>query len=231
MRSKYSPVADPVLSKFSGQATSRKFLYFAGCHFFGSWNSALRACNLEPVSRAYNRFWSKTLIIQCIKRLRQDGHPLTVFSTWRDRSHKTSRSLREVTGRATTGSALHDAARRFFGSWDNALLNAGVSLELVKERPFWTKKKIVRSIKILHKEGIALNTVRIGKDSSRLTANAIQRELGKKRVGRSLYGAAYRIFGSWDRALYEAGINPSLLRKRPFGWDVRQLARISKRST
>jgi hypothetical protein len=226
MRFKYAPVPDPILSNFADQPTSRKFLYFASCHFFGSWNSALVACNLEPVAPAFNRFWTKDLIIKCIKHLRQDGHPLTVFSIWRDRSRRTRKKLFEVTGKATTGSALHDASRRYFGSWDNALLNSGISLECVKERPFWTKNKIVRSIKILHKEGIALNTVKIGKDSSRETASMIQKELGKKRVGRSLYGAAYRIFGSWDRALYEAGVNPSLHRRKTFGWDVRQLARI-----
>lgn len=226
MRINRTPIPDPTLSKFAGQAVSRKFLHFAGCHFFGSWNSALKACQLEPIVSTYNKFWNKTLISDCIRRLKRDGHPLTVFSIWRDRSRKTSRLLLEVTGKATTGSALHDAARRYFGSWDQALAESGVSPESIKERPFWTKKKIVRSIKVLNAKGIALNTSRIGTDSSHLTARVIHQELGKKRIGRSLYGAAYRIFGSWDRALYEAGISPDLHRKRAFGWDVRQLVRI-----
>ncbi|MEQ1876575.1 MAG: hypothetical protein ABL958_08010, partial [Bdellovibrionia bacterium] len=64
------------------------------------------------------------------------------------------------------------------------------------------------------------------RDNSRILASVIQKEIGKKRSVRSLYGGAYRIFGSWDRALLEAKINPELHRKCKFGWNVRQVRRI-----
>lgn len=221
-----APKADPILTAFNGKPTSRKFIHYAGSHFFGSWNGALKASGLYPIISSYNKFWSKTLILKCIKALYENGHPLTVKTIWRDRSRKTSRILKEVSGKATTGSALHDAARRYLGSWDAALKKAGVNPDAVKEKPFWTKKKIVNSLKHLHQKGIPLNSESIGRDKSRSTASLIKEELGKKRLGRSLYGGAYRIFGSWDRALIEAGINPDAQRKRKFFWNTRQLSRL-----
>lgn len=226
MRVSRRPTPDPVLSEFAGSPASRKFLYYAGCRFFGSWNSALKACGIPPIKTSYNKFWSKTLIAESIRRLHRDGHPLTVISIWRDRTRKTSRSLNEVTGRKTTGSSLHDAARRYFGSWDNALKHAGINSEDIKERPFWTKQKVVKSIQALHRRGVRLNTGRIGSDSSRSTSLIIRQAIGKKRFGRSLFGGAYRAFGSWDRALQESGIAPSSHRVNKFGWNIRQLARI-----
>ncbi len=97
-----APKADPTLSKFNNQPTSRKFLHFASCHYFGSWNTALRASGLDPVRYAPTKFWNKTKIVTCIKALNDNGHPLTVKATWRDRSRKSSRILEEACGKATT---------------------------------------------------------------------------------------------------------------------------------
>lgn len=223
MRVNRRPVPDPIITSVVGRPTSRKFLHYAGCHFFGSWNSTLRKCNIEPITTSYNKFWSKTVIVESIKRLKEEGYPLTVMSIWRDRSKKTTKILLDVSGKATTGSSLHDAARRYYGSWDNALEKSGINPDSVKEKPFWTKKKIIRSIKILHKSGIPLNSERLGSDCGRATASIIAQGAGKKRFGRSLHGGAYRLFGSWDRALHEAGIDPALHRKRNFIWNTRQI--------
>ncbi len=221
-----APYADPILSSLAGRPTSRKFLHYAATHRFGSWNTALRASGIDPIPTAYNKFWNKTLIVEAIQALRQAGHPLTVLSIWRDRTRNTRRILFRSTGKATTGSALHDAARRYFGSWDAALTKAGIKSELVKEKPFWTEKKIVRSIKLLHRDGVKLNSGTLGLDATRTTALKIQQSIGKKRVGRSLVAGAYRLFGSWDRALYAAGVSPLLHRKVPFVWNTVQMARV-----
>ena len=226
MGSARAPTNDPVLSAYIGKPTSRKLLHFAACKFFGSWNSALQASNIEPVRSAYNKFWSKTLIVAAIKGLKHEEHPLTVMSMWRDRSHKTRKILLKTTGKATTGSALHDAARRYYGSWDSALEKSGINIESVKEKPFWTEKKVIRSIKILHKNGVPLNSEYLGVDCSRANSLIIKQGIGKKRVGRSLLGGAYRVYGSWDRALFAAGLKPYQHRKRKFVWDSRQVGRV-----
>lgn len=219
------PAPDPTLSRISGKLMSRKFLYQAACCHFGSWNQALKACNLDQIKASHNKFWNKTKILRSIKALKVANHPLNVKSIWRDRSRLTTNVLIETTGKATTGSSLHDSARRYFGSWDMALKKAGVNVENVKEKPFWTKKKIVKSIRAAEKQGISLNSANIEKDCSRKTSKVLRVELGKKQLGRSLYYGAYRSFGSWDRALIAARISPSRVRKRNFVWTKKSIAR------
>ena len=226
MRVSKGPTVDPFLSALIGRPTSRKFLHHIAARTFGSWTLAMKASNLEPHSSSFNKFWSKTKITSSIRLLRQNGYPLTVKSIWRDRSKKTSRILLESTGKRTTGSALHDAARRYFGSWDNALRSTGIDPERVKEKPFWTKKKIVKSIQSLHRSGIALNSGKMGGDYSIRTKRIIQRAVGKARVGNSLLGGAYNSFGSWDRALHEAGIEPADIRLRDFAWNKRSVGKV-----
>lgn len=220
------PVVDPALSKLIGKPSSRKFFHHVACHYFGTWELAMSASGLIPTKTAPNKFWTKELVVVAIQALSKSGHALTVKTIWRDRKGSTVKVLRHSIGKATTGSALHDAARRYYGSWDSALNASGLESEFIKEKPFWTKRKIVRAIQEVHKNDIALNTQEIGSDQSSQTAKIIKSALGKKRDGKSLHGGAYRIFGSWDRALIEANINPNTVRKVPFSWNRRSVSRL-----
>ena len=195
------PTPDPILSKVIGKPSSRKFFHYAACYYFGSWVEAMKSCDLQPTRMSHNKFWNKSLIILSIKSLHSSDHPLTVKTIWRDRKRSTTNILRLVTGKATTGSGLHDAARRYFGSWDLALKSSGIEPESIKEKPFWTKAKIVKAIQAARASEVALNAQRIGKDCTTLTSKIIGKSIGKRRLGRSLYGGAYRIFGSWDRKI------------------------------
>ena len=220
------PIPDQILTTLIGRPTSRKFLYFIACHYFGSWNEALKRCGIDPINPSYNRFWNRALIIHSIQALKESNHPLMVKSIHRDRTRKTTKVLLNVTNKATTGSGLHDAARRFFGSWDNALKASGLDPQMIKEKPFWTEEKVKKAIWALHKKGISLNSSHMGINVNRRTSSAIKAELGKGRVGRSLWGGAYRIFGSWDRALTEAGVNPKKYRKQDFTWSKRTVGKV-----
>jgi hypothetical protein len=186
----------------------------------------MKSCGLEPTKTSHNKYWNRDLLINSIKELSRSGHPLTVKSIWKDRSGTTTKTIYRAIGRKTTGSGLHDAARRYFGSWDQALKACDIDSELIKEKPFWTKKKIVWAIKAVQENNIALNTDKIGRDCSRQTSKIIKQAVGKERFGRSLYGGAYRKFGSWDRALHEANVNPIQVRKTKFYWNNRSLRRL-----
>ena len=213
-----APTNCPILSKSIGRPCSRKYLYHSACHEFGSWNLALEACKIEANRPAYNKFWIPEQIIKCIKALKNADHTLMVKDICRDRKRTTTKILFEVSGRKTTGSALHDAARRNFGSWDKALTKAGINVSDVKEKPFWTKTKIISAIHALKKNGIPLSCKDMQLDQSRGTKKVIEQRIGKGRTGKSLFGAAYRSFGSWDRALSEAGISAKNVRHYPFSW-------------
>lgn len=220
------PIPDPILSSFLGRDCSRKFLYHAACSNFGSWNSALEEAGIRPTRIAKNKIWTSELIIRCVKELHCNNHPLTVKEIWRDRSRKTSQILRSIVGKKTTGSALHDAARRIIGSWDKALSQAGVNIEEVKEKPFWSKSKIISAIHAIHRAGIPLNAKSISRDQSRETKKIIKKKIGKPRSGKSLFGGAYRAFGSWDRALSESGICTKDVRQEAFFWKKSSIKRI-----
>lgn len=220
------PVADPILSKALGKPSSRKFFHYVACHHFGTWEQAMEASGLSPTRSAPNKFWTKALVITAIQALGKAGHPLTVKAIWRDRTGSTTKILKTSVGKATTGSALHDAARRYFGSWDNSLTISGFEVEVIKEKPFWTKTKIVKAIQAVHQKDIALNVQNICNDQSPSSSKIIRAALGKPRTAKSLHSSAHRIFGSWDRALIEAQINPNTVRKVPFTWHRRSVPRL-----
>lgn len=79
---------------------------------FSTWRRALRAAGLEPTRKvtphAY-RFWNKETVLAAIQQRRRDGKALTANRVRED------------------DSALASAARRYFGSWRDALTAAGIT--------------------------------------------------------------------------------------------------------
>lgn len=218
---------DPVLSKIAKKPISKKELHELACIYFGTWGRALRAASLAHGAEAHNRFWNRDLIIECIKKLHLDGHPLTVTSIWRDRSRRTTRLIQELTGRRTSGTSLHEAGRRFFCSWDRALVAAGIDLLTVKERPLWTREKILIAILLLNESGVPLNPGFLQYDRSQKTAQVLASRF-KKGTGSGLYGAGIRVFGSWRAAMEEAGLDPGKYQKFRYRWDKRSVRKIIK---
>ena len=87
---------------------------------FGGWHNALRAAGItsdirNPKSRHQ---WSRQRVIDEIQARHREG--LFLFSTW------------------PANRFLHRAAKRYFGSWKNALQAAGISPE--ETRLTWQKK-------------------------------------------------------------------------------------------
>ena len=135
--------------------------------------------------------------------------------------------MREIRARRRTRQPLnHDAVMKtasrlrahacgFFGSWDSALIAAGVDPSLTRKpvgqrrgwrnpsrgrrrgpRMNWTKTEVLRRIRARHRAGLSLNAAAVHADD-----------------GRSLYKYARRICGSWDRALAAASIDIRTARK------------------
>ena len=95
--------------------------------------------------------------------------------------------------------SLMGAARRYFGSWKNALLESGFDPnEHLKPRvptKSWDKATIVVEIKKLASEGVDLN------------AHAV------KRINSKLVAAGTSHFGSWGEAIEASGIDYETVRK------------------
>jgi len=182
------------------------------CQHFGSWNLALAAA--EPIKPFYNRLWNTQLIIKSIKQLHENKHELTVQSIWRDRSRKATKALFESYGKMTTGSALHDAARRYFGSWDRALSKHGIQVNPIRKKEFyWRKDAVARILRVLHEFEVPINATSIPRDSSNETCEIIYNYTGKVEQGSNIYKLGYKKIGHWDNVLKYAGFKISQARR------------------
>jgi len=149
-------------------------LWCAGSRYFGSWNNALKAAGLDSSAiRQTLPAWTRERILAAIQERAEDGKPLN-----RTAIHPRS---------------LVDAARRMFGSWDQALRVAGLDprhIRLARPHGEWTPELVIRDIRREHKRGQPMHRA------------AVARRNG------ALVGAASKHLGSWEKALKAAGLDP-----------------------
>src|SRR5688500_6719700 len=99
---------------------------------------------------------------------------------------------REELGRAAFASLQH----RLFGSWDRALHAAGLDADDVSIYRRWDRNTILFELKARRQDEAPLNSGAVQKDEP------------------GLHAAAVRHFGSYDRSLRAAGIDPARVRER-----------------
>lgn len=87
--------------------------------------------------------------------------------------------------------SLYQAAKRVYGSWQEALLAAGIAPERALPSEKWPPQKILNTIRHLAKRKRPVNIAKISKRYS------------------GLVPAARRVFGSWPKALTAAGVDPA----------------------
>lgn len=144
---------------------------------FGSWQAAVEAAGLDysKVKRG-QQVWSAERIIREIRRAHSQGADLLSVA-FKNQNKK-----------------LYSAAcaRRYFGSWRQALASAGLDYEAMRAEHFWSRQRIIHTIRRLHQAGEPLNWSSIQESDP------------------SLYRAARRreTFGSWRNALRAAGVGP-----------------------
>jgi hypothetical protein len=91
---------------------------------------------------------------------------------------------------------LFSAALKHMGSWPEALEGAGIDPDEVYRRNRWSKERIKQRIKKLEKKGEDLAAPAMRENHS------------------ALYSAAYKYFGSWDKARKACGITRSFRGRR-----------------
>ncbi len=106
--------------------------------------------------------------------------------------------LREASGGSLRAGVVkkedHDlfiSGTRCFGSWGAALRTVGIDPQVVSGFHVWTRQKVIREIRGLHRHGVPLNYTCM------------------QRVGHGLIHGANKFFGSWRNALRAAGYEPS----------------------
>lgn len=120
-------------------------------------------------------------------RLIKQAHRQKQDLSWRAVSHR-----QDALGHA----AIAAARPRLFGSWNAALRAAGLDPDKVSRYHHWDRQAILKTLVEHHRKRRPINS------------GHMQRAIP------GLYGAAIRIFGTYDEALRAAGIDPSTVRQR-----------------
>tara|TARA_B100000745_G_scaffold298646_1_gene247749 strand:+ start:12856 stop:13938 length:1083 start_codon:yes stop_codon:yes gene_type:complete len=137
-----------------------------------SWRKARVAAGFSQIDEPSFKKWNKKIVIRIIRKLREKGVSLNVGAM-----------------REGNLSKLYSAGCKYFGSWKAAVEAAGVPYKKVRKVRSWTKRKIIKEIRKLLKQGIRLNLKNVQK------------------IDAGLLGAAISRFGSWGAAVEAAGIS------------------------
>ena len=207
---------------------------------FGRWSTAVRSAGVDYERHMRFARWSTTRVVSRIKERRRAGESLRYrdveredcgllnaarryYSSWNDAlraagvdPEKTSavvhwsrkRIVAEIkalqkarkplntASMRTINSGLLSAARRHFGAWERALKAAGCDVSRIRKRRDWDRRSVAAEIRRLRKRGESLNV-----------ATARETHSG-------LVWAARHYYGTWDRALKAAGMDPKKIRLR-----------------
>jgi hypothetical protein len=196
-------------------------LYSQGVSLFGNWDKALRAAGFAPEQMRMWAFWDQAKLIRQIQRLRRQLSPL--YAKYVLDNHK----------------KLFSAALRQFGSWEKALIAAGIEIpkyaygsrlgilraldgtlhgQSIMDIPAPLKSSALYYFGSLQKAIVAAKRDRATSPKRRITTALSRKHRGKqslvyaeaRRDHLPLVRAAEKQFGSWGKALYAAGIDPNL---------------------
>lgn len=168
-------------------------LLYPTYRYIGSWKKAITLAGLNYAEIRKNIQWSAEMVKKRIRNLRRQRISL-IPSVVRKYDRK-----------------LLGAAKRYFGSWPEAIRAVGINPNKVLGVKKWEKEKVLKGIQLLKKMGVKINTTT---------------EIRK--IYRPLHSAAIRFFGSWRKAVTTAGIDPNkILPHRK--WDKEEIIKAIKK--
>ncbi len=145
--------------------------------YFESTEKARKAAHVKPQELERRTKWTRDNILKEIQRMKSQGEE---FSPGYLQKYK---------------GGLVDAARKKFGSFDDAVLAAGHDPDEDKKIKRWEDAQILMDIYLLHEMGISLNPGSVLEAYASLQENAVLH------------------FGSWRFAVQEAGFNYDLIKR------------------
>ncbi len=210
-----------VLGKAIGAKANPAAFAEAASKLFGSWDAALTAAGIDPSTVRRHApqgiFATKEQIIKGILALREAGLALNATSLDAGGDNKLYvEALSKALGTKAGPQNLTERAREIFGSWDAALLAAGLQPNEIHLRApdglFSTPEQIIKGIQALRKAKLDLRYTSIRNNSGNKYSQTLLQEFNVKANAETLYSSSQAVFGSWDEALRAAGIDPQEVR-------------------
>ncbi len=177
--------------------TNHRALMGAGDRNFGSWKKTVEALGFDYSKIRKTVLWSKDKIIKRIKERHRNGGYLNAIAVISDENR------------------LYCAARKYFGSWEFAIIHAGFDYSEIKKKPIahtpagfqnsWSRDIIKDEILRLYAEKEPLN------------------HSWTMKYYPSLIYAAYEYFHGWENAITYAGLDYNKIRKKRGKWTKEQV--------
>jgi len=147
-------------------------LYRNARELFGSYIEAVESLGVDyaDFGPALRR-WKKEEIKSEIKRLFKAGKPLN--AGWVGKNEN----------------ALYLAAKKEYGSWDEALGSIGIDYEEIRQRKKWSPDGVKERIREMYKAGDRLDAAYVLENDKRL------------------FYAGHRLFGGWEKTVSAAGVD------------------------
>ncbi|MEZ4749046.1 MAG: hypothetical protein R3B54_00045 [Bdellovibrionota bacterium] len=207
-----------------GKPITGSALYDAAKNHFGGWPQALEAAGFDPNKIKAYAEWDADKVVKCIQAL--DGKiPLNIDHILNETPERLSPFLKPILGKDSNGRALRMAAQRYYGGWPQALEAAGVDPKSVRKSAQWTRELVVEAIKTLEPEELHPDLLRL--EGSTELRERLRQVTGFLNAGVDLHQAGVHHFGSWEAALWAAGIDPSTVNKR-VNWEPNSLVSFAK---
>ncbi len=172
--------------------------------FFGSWQSAVLAAGIDPKSyhqknlNPSSQYPSEESVLKGIIRRKKVGDAM---------------NARSLTVGEKMDQPLIYSARKYFGSWEDALRAAGLDYaKIALKKQDYSRELIVNHYK--SKDDVIDGILKRQKTGQKLNSRTLIHD--PKDRDFTLMRVAKDLFGSWDAALEAAGLNPAdIRRKRP----------------
>jgi len=181
------------------------WLASAAQDLFGSWDNALRAAGLDPGKirkRTGTRTWAAKKVIDALKKRHDDGLALNSLSVEMD----------DV--------GLVSAARRYFGSYPEALRVAGfdVSTTVLRESALMTEEEIILALKERREKGLPINQEALAVEKNHRLLNSAQRRFTTYQKAVEAAGIDYatvRLVREWSADIVQNEMRAILKRGEP----------------
>lgn len=154
-------------------------LVAAACRHFGNYGAAINAAGINYDKVRRTQRWTAENVVAVIQKAHRAKLPLNCDAVFK---------------RGGEMPSLLHAANVLFGSWDGALVAAGLNPAEIRLKRKWDAASLVAELQNRHRRGEPLNAFAV-----------LKQDCG-------LHRTAVRYFDTWDAALVAAGMNPADIR-------------------